>query len=225
MRLVLLGLPGAGKGTQGERIAAKYGIPHISTGSIIREAIASGSALGQEANTYITKGDLIPDDLAIQIVYERISKPDCAQGWILDGFPRTVLQAKALDERLSENGSNIQLAFDIRITNKEAIERIAKRRMCSQCGAVYHLEYYRAKGKGVCDSCGGDLYRRSDDTEETALKRLEVYMRQTHPVLHYYSRNGRLYSVDGVRSIDAVFADVDHILQQLVEKQRVGEAQ
>lgn len=225
MRLVLLGMPGAGKGTQGERIAEKYGIPHISTGSIIREAIASGSDLGQKANTYITKGDLIPDDLAIQIVYERITRSDCARGWILDGFPRTVLQANALDERLGQEGLNVQMAFDIRITQKEAIERIAKRRMCSQCGAVYHLEYYRAKDKGVCDACGGDLYRRSDDTEETALKRLEVYIRQTHPVLHYYSRDGRLYSIDGVRSIAAVFADVDHCLNQLVEKQTVGEAQ
>lgn len=224
MRLVLLGLPGAGKGTQGERIAQNYGIPHISTGSIIREAIASGSDLGQKANTYITKGDLIPDDLAIQIVYERISKADCAQGWILDGFPRTVLQAKALDERLSRDGLDVQMAFDIRITHQEAIERIAKRRMCSQCGAVYHLEYYRARDKGVCDACGGELYRRSDDNEETALKRLEVYMRQTHPVLHYYTRDGRLYSVAGVRSIDSVYADVDHYLKKLVEKQSVGEA-
>lgn len=117
------------------------------------------------------------------------------------------------------------MAFDIRITCDEAIRRIAKRRMCSKCGAVYHLEYYRAKGKGICDSCGGNLYRRSDDTEETARKRLDVYMRQTHPVLHYYSLDGRLYSIDGVRSIDAVFADIDHYLQQLAETENVGEAQ
>lgn len=225
MRLVLLGLPGAGKGTQGDLIATKYGIPHISTGSIIRAAIASGGDLGQEANTYITKGDLIPDDLAIQIVYERINKRDCSRGWILDGFPRTVLQAKALDQRLSEDGLNVQMAFDIRITQEEAIKRIAKRRMCSQCGAVYHLEYYRAKGKGICDACGGELYRRDDDTEETARKRLIVYMRQTHPVVHYYARDGRLFSVNGVRSINAVFADVDYYLQSLVKGQGVDEAQ
>ena len=168
MRLVLLGLPGAGKGTQGDQIAEKYGIPHISTGSIIRQAVASGIGLGQEANTYISKGDLIPDELAIQIVYERISEADCTKGWILDGFPRTVLQARALDERLAQDGLNVQMAFDIRITQEEAIQRIAKRRMCRQCGAVYHLEYYRARDKGVCDSCGGQLYRRDDDTEETA---------------------------------------------------------
>lgn len=225
MRLVLLGLPGAGKGTQGVRISAKYGIPHISTGSIIREAIASGSKLGRQADTYISNGNLIPDDLAIQIVYERIIKPDCAKGWILDGFPRTVLQAKALDRRLKQDGLNVQFAFDIRITHQAAIGRIANRRMCSQCGAIYHLEFYRAKDKGRCDACGGQLYRRSDDTEETARKRLAVYMKQTHPVLHYYARDGRLYSVDGVRSIDEIFDDVDHYLQNLLKEHKVGEAQ
>lgn len=224
MRLVLLGLPGAGKGTQGERIAEKYGIPHISTGHIIREAIASGIGLGQEANSYISKGELIPDKLAIQIVYERISQPDCTKGWILDGFPRTVLQARALDQQLSENGMDVQMAFDIRITQKEAIERIAKRRMCRKCGAVYHLEYYRAKGKGICDACGGDLYRRTDDTEETAKRRLAVYMKQTHPVLHYYSQDGRLFSINGIRPIDTVFTDVDYYLRRLAGKPDVGEA-
>lgn len=225
MRLVLLGLPGAGKGTQGERIAEKYGIPHISTGSIIRERIASGDSVGQEADSYITNGELVPDELAIQMVSERLSKPDCKKGWILDGFPRTVPQARALDLSLEKIGLDVQMAFDIRITQKEAIGRIAKRRMCSKCGAVYHLEHYRAKGKGVCDSCGGDLYRRSDDTEETARKRLTVYMMQTHPVVHYFSLDGRLYSVDGVRAIKDVFVDIDHYLQRLVNNESVGEAQ
>lgn len=225
MRLVLLGLPGAGKGTQGERIAEKYGIPHISTGSIIRERIASGDNVGQEVDSYITNGELVPDTLAIQMVSERLSKPDCKKGWILDGFPRTVPQAKALDLRLEKSGFDVQMAFDIRITQEEAIERIAKRRMCSKCGAVYHLEHYRAKGKGICDSCRGDLYRRSDDTEETARKRLTVYMMQTHPVVHYFSLDGRLFSVDGVRGIKDVFVDIDHYLQRLVENKSVGEAQ
>lgn len=218
MRLVLLGLPGAGKGTQGERISEKYGIPHISTGSIIRESIAEGADLGQEANAYISRGELIPDKLALQIVYERIVQPDCKKGWILDGFPRTVLQARELDRRLAQNGLDVQGAFDIRVTQAEAIERITKRRMCSQCEAVYHLEHYRAKGKGICDACGGELYRRSDDTEETARRRLTVYMRQTHPVLHYYALDGRLFSINGVRPIDEVFADVDHYLQKLVSE-------
>ncbi len=225
MRLVLLGLPGAGKGTQGDRISEKYGIPHISTGSIIREAIAVGAQLGQEANGYISKGDLVPDELALQIVHERIIQPDCSGGWILDGFPRTVLQASELDRRLATSGLDVQKAFDIRVTQAEAIERISKRRMCSQCGAVYHLDHYRAKGKGVCDNCGGELYRGTDDTEETARKRLAVYMRQTHPVVHYYAQSGRLFSIDGVRPIDDVFADVDHYLQMLVDDDHVGEAQ
>lgn len=224
MRLVLLGLPGAGKGTQGERISEKYGIPHISTGSIIRESIASGGDFGQEANGYITKGELVPDELALHVVHERLVQPDCRKGWILDGFPRTVLQALELDQRLTDSGQTVQMAFDIRVTQGEAIERIAKRRMCSACGAVYHLEHYRARGKGICDSCGGELYRRSDDTEETARRRLAVYMRQTHPVVHYYAQDGRLFSVNGVRPIDEVFADVDHYLQALLANKSLGEA-
>lgn len=224
MRLVLLGLPGAGKGTQGDLIASKYGIPHISTGHIIRQAVRAGGNLGHEANSYISKGDLVPDELAIQIVYERIREPDCAHGWILDGFPRTVQQARALDRRLAAESLDVQMALDIRITHDEAIRRIAKRRMCSQCGAVYHLTYYRSKGKGVCDVCGGELFRRADDNEETARKRLEVHMRQTHPVTHYYAQSGRLYSIDGVRSIQEVFKDVDHYLAAPSAAVDVGEA-
>ncbi|HHY16109.1 MAG TPA: adenylate kinase [Firmicutes bacterium] len=224
MRLVLLGLPGAGKGTQGDLIAAKYGIPHISTGHIIRQAVRAGGDLGQRANEYITKGDLVPDELAIQIVCERIREPDCTKGWILDGFPRTVHQAKALDLCLAREGLDVQMALDIRITQEEAIGRIAKRRMCSQCGAVYHLTYYRAKGKGVCDACGGELFRRADDNEETARKRLDVHMRQTHPVIHYYAQEGRLYSINGGRSIEEVFKDVDHYLAGLPKALDVGEA-
>lgn len=225
MRLVLLGLPGAGKGTQGEMIAEKYGIPHISTGAIIREAIATGSAYGKKADTYISKGNLVPDEVAMKIVHERLSKADCHRGWILDGFPRTVHQAQALDKELAQDGLSVQMAFEIRITKQSAIERISKRRMCRECGAIYHLEYHRAKGKGVCDLCGGELFRRDDDTEETARKRFYVYMRQTHPVMHYYAQDGRLYSVDGIRSIEEVFNDVDHHLLQLEANKNVGEAQ
>lgn len=214
MRLVLLGLPGAGKGTQGEHIAAKYGIPHISTGSLIREAVASGTPLGKEANGYISKGNLIPDELAIKIIHERLREPNCAGGWILDGFPRTVRQAVFLDERLAQSNSAVQIALDIRISPEEAIRRISQRRVCSQCGAVYHLTYYRAKGKGVCDKCGGDLIQRQDDTVETARKRLEVYRVQTHPVVHYYAQSGRLYSVDGEAPIEHVFADVDSLISR-----------
>jgi adenylate kinase len=224
MRLVLLGLPGAGKGTQGEMVAEKYGIPHISSGSLIREVVASGTGVGREVDSYVRRGELIPDGLAIEMVSERISRADCAQGWILDGFPRTVLQAIALDQRLDQLGLDVQMALDIRITPKAAIQRIAKRRVCSSCGAVYHLEHYRSQDLDVCDNCGGELYRRSDDTEETARNRLQVYMRQTHPVLHYYSMDGRLYSINGQRPIDEVFADLDCFLQRLANSKRVGEA-
>lgn len=224
MRLVLLGLPGAGKGTQGELIAEKYGIPHISSGSLIREAVASGTELGKKADSYIRRGELIPDELAIEMVSERIGRSDCVQGWILDGFPRTVLQAIALDHRLAQINLDVQMAFDIRISPGEAIQRIAKRRMCRNCGAVYHLDHYRSQNGQVCDNCGGELYRRSDDTEETARTRLMVYMKQTHPVLHYYSMDGRLFSIDGQRPIAEVFADVDYYLQRLADARRAGEA-
>lgn len=223
MRLVLLGLPGAGKGTQGERIAEKYQIPHISTGSIIRQAIQSGTPLGEEANLYISKGHLVPDELAIEIVRQRLSMPDCERGWILDGFPRTVQQARHLERSLAKDDSKVDIAFDIRIDEDEAIRRIAHRRICRQCGATYHLKYYRAKGKGVCDVCGGELYQRPDDNEETARQRLKVYMAQTHPVLHYYASDGRLYSINGQRAIAEVFSDVDRILTQfLAAKDQVG---
>lgn len=225
MRLVLLGLPGAGKGTQGERISQKFGIPHISTGSIIRETIATGVGLAKQVDAHVSKGELIPDELVMQMVSERISKPDCLKGWILDGFPRTVAQAEVLDQYLEEMGSNVQMAFEIRITPQEAVDRIANRRTCRSCGAVYNLGNYHGEDPTICAVCGGELYRRTDDDGETALNRLKVYMKQTHPVVHYYNQDGRLYSVYGVRSIDEVFADVDHYLQALVDEQSVGEAQ
>ncbi len=222
MRLVLLGLPGAGKGTQGERIAAEYSIPHISTGSIIRSVIASKSSLGMEVNGYISKGNLIPDHLAVDIVRERLVQDDCQGGWILDGYPRTVKQAENLDAALQREAMALDLAFDIRISEPEAIGRIAQRRMCRQCGITYHLTYYRTQVEGICDRCGGELYRRADDTESTARQRLKVYMLQTHPVVHYYAQSGRLYSVDGDRPIDDVFQDVKEVLANLQSIPCVG---
>lgn len=224
MHLVLLGLPGAGKGTQGERIAEKYRIPHISTGSIIRSVIASQSPLGIEVNGYISKGNLIPDELAIDMVRERLSAPDCRCGWILDGYPRTVSQAEDLDSALAKVGMAVDAAFDIRIKEQEAIRRIEKRRMCSQCGTAYHLTYYRTRVEGICNSCGGELYQRADDNEQTALQRLKVYMGQTHPVLHYYALQGRLFSVDGERPIGGVFQDVDAVLSEMVGQHAAGDS-
>ncbi len=219
MRLVLLGLPGAGKGTQGEKIAEKHGIPHISTGSMIRAAIASGSSHGQLAQGFIQKGELVPDELAIEIVRERLAMPDCFKGWILDGFPRTVQQAIHLDQALGKDKVRVEFAFDIRISQEEAIRRISMRRLCRDCGATYHLGYHENVEQGICKACNGELYQRSDDNEETARNRLKVYMDQTHPVLHYYATDGRLYSVDGERRIRVVFQDVDAILEGSTEKQ------
>ena len=213
MQLVLLGMPGAGKGTFGGRIAEKYRIPHISTGGIIREAVASGLDLGRQVTAYATRGDLVPDGLMIQIVSERLKKPDCTKGWILDGFPRTVRQAGALDWLLADCGAQ-PLALEIRVSQKEALERITQRRVCSQCGAVYNLRHY-PEGKALCDACGGTLYRRVDDHEDTVRKRLLVYLRQTHPVVHYYAQKGKLLSVEGKGTIDQIFAKIDGLLQGL----------
>ncbi len=213
MRLVLLGLPGAGKGTQGRQLAAQYHTPHISTGGIIRAAIASGSELGEEANRYISQGNLIPDALAIAMVRERLLEDDCKLGWVLDGYPRTVQQALDLDASLAEIGSAVDMAIDIRIRPSEAISRITQRRICRQCGAAFHLKYYRVRGKGVCERCGGELYQRADDNEKTARQRLRVHMASSHPVVHYYALDGRLYSFDGERSIEEVFKDVQHVLE------------
>ena len=213
MRLVLLGLPGAGKGTQGRQLAAQYHIPHISTGGIIRAAIASGSELGDEANRYISHGNLIPDALAIEMVRQRLLEDDCLEGWILDGYPRTVQQAVDLDGSLADLGSRLDMAIDIRIRPCEAISRITQRRICRQCGAAFHLKYYRVRGKGACDRCGGELYQRADDDEKTARQRLRVHMSSSHPVVHYYALDGRVYSFDGERPIEEVFKDVQHVLE------------
>ena len=223
MRLVLLGLPGAGKGTQGERISEKYGIPHISTGSLIRSVIASGSELGEIVNGYISKGNLIPDEYAIQMVRERVSLDDCRTGWILDGFPRTVSQAVHLDSTLSKHSINVDHAFDIRISGEEAVLRIIKRRMCYNCGQVYSLVDYHTKVEGICDKCGGILYQRSDDTIETAKHRLGVYMAQTHPVVHYYAQQGKLISVNGEQPIADVFKAVDEAVAKIYRRE-AGEA-
>ncbi len=223
MRLVLLGLPGAGKGAQGERIAAYYGIPHISTGDIIRRSIASQSSMGREADRHISQGHLIPDKLAEEIVRQRLRDTDCHRGWILDGYPRTIHQARDLDRMLAKCGSEVDIAFEIRIREEQAIGRVAERRICRDCGATYHLQYYRVRGKGLCERCGGELHQRNDDNERTAFERLRVYMEYSHPVVHYYAQQGRLYSIDGERAIDEVFKDVQHVLDVTRLADSVGE--
>jgi len=223
LRLVLLGLPGAGKGTQGEQLAEKYSIPHISTGSLIRSVINSGLKLGEIVNAYISKGNLIPDNLMMEMLRQRILADDCRNGWILDGFPRTVKQAMHLDETLKQESLQLDRAFDIRISAQEAVLRITKRRVCRSCGQIYSLEQSPAKVSGVCDRCGGPLYQRPDDNVEVAQHRLLVYMEQTHPVVHYYAQSGRLTSINGEQDIHAVFRDLSAAVAALFDKNKAGD--
>ncbi len=225
MRLVLLGLPGAGKGTQGERISEKYGIPHISTGSLIRSVIDSGLELGKIVDSYISKGNLIPDKYVIEILRHRLASKDCKHGWILDGYPRTAIQARHLDLILKHESGKINCAFDIRISCKEAVARIIQRRVCSVCNQVYSLAHNKTKVEGKCDKCGGRLYQRSDDNVEVAIHRLEVYMDQTHPLVHYYANLGKLISINGEQDIDLVFKAVDQQISRWDWMNRTGEAQ
>jgi adenylate kinase len=223
LRLVLLGLPGAGKGTQGEQLAEKYSIPHISTGSLIRSVINSGLKLGEIVNAYISKGNLIPDNLMMEMLRQRILADDCRNGWILDGFPRTVKQAMHLDETLKQESLQLDRAFDIRISAQEAVLRITKRRVCRSCGQIYSLEQSPEKVSGVCDRCGGPLYQRPDDNVEVAQHRLLVYMEQTHPVVHYYAQSGRLTSINGEQDIHAVFRDLSAAVAALFDKNKAGD--
>lgn len=208
MRLVLLGLPGAGKGTQGELLAQHLGVPHISTGGIFRREIDSGSLLGRQAKAYIDRGELVPDELSIAIVMQRLRALDCAYGFILDGFPRNVPQAEALDRALAKLGLALDAAVNIRISEQEAIRRIADRLVCQQCGATYSRQWKEIVQSGACPDCGGPLVQRADDTEETARNRLRVYLEQTHPVVDYYRERGILVTVDGERAVKDVFAAI-----------------
>lgn len=215
MRLVLLGLPGAGKGTQGELLSDHFGVPHISTGAMFRSAMNADSPVGQKARAIIERGELVPDDLAGEIVLERLSKDDCRRGFILDGFPRTVPQAISLDGLLPRLGVRLDAGVNIGITPEEAIKRIAGRLVCSQCGATYNRKLQPAKDRGICDVCQGPLVQRPDDTEETARNRLRIYLEQTHPVVEYYEKQGILLSVVGVGPIPTVFESIVRGLKEM----------
>lgn len=208
MRLVLLGPPGAGKGTQASAIVEKYNIPHISTGDIFRANIKEGTALGQEAKAYMDKGLLVPDELVVSIVKDRLLKDDCREGFLLDGFPRTVGQAEALDSELDKMGIKLDRVININADPEILIERAVGRRICRECGATYHVKYNPPKVEGVCDKDGGELYQRDDDTEETVTTRINVYMEQTEPLIDYYKNQGLLLNVDGTKTIDEVFVDI-----------------
>ena len=212
MNLVLMGLPGAGKGTQAEKIVNKYGIPHISTGDMFRAAMKEETELGLKAKSYMDKGELVPDEVTIGIVRERLSKQDCESGFLLDGFPRTVPQAEALEEILSDLNKKIDYVINIDVDQDILMERLTGRRICKDCGATYHLVFNPPAKENVCDRCGGELYQRADDNAETVQTRLEVNIKQSQPLLNFYESKGYLRNIDGQQDIKKVFADVDQLL-------------
>ncbi|MFF5996291.1 adenylate kinase [Lysinibacillus sp. KU-BSD001] len=213
MNIVLMGLPGAGKGTQAEKIVEKYAIPHISTGDMFRAAIKEGTELGLQAKSFMDQGQLVPDEVTIGIVRERLSQADCEKGFLLDGFPRTVPQAEALDHILEELGRPVEHTINIQVEKDELVARLSGRRICKSCGASYHLVFNPPKEEGKCDKDGGELYTRADDNPETVTNRLEVNMNQAQPLLDFYQAKGVLTNIDGQQDIEKVFADLDALLQ------------
>ncbi|MBN8210805.1 adenylate kinase [Bacillus sp. NTK071] len=215
MNLVLMGLPGVGKGTQAEKIVEKYGIPHISTGDMFRAAIKEGTPLGLKAKEFMDSGNLVPDEVTIGIVRERLGKDDCEKGFLLDGFPRTVAQADALEEILSDLEKKLDYVINIAVEEDQLMQRLTGRRVCRNCGATYHVIFNPPKEEGVCDKCGGELYQRDDDKEETVRTRLEVNKQQQQPLLTFYEGKGYLKTIDGNKDINEVFEDVDQLLKGL----------
>ncbi|CAM4211488.1 adenylate kinase [Lederbergia lenta] len=215
MNLVLMGLPGAGKGTQADKIVDKYGVPHISTGDMFRLAMKEGTELGLKAKSFIDKGELVPDEVTIGIVRERLSMKDCEQGFLLDGFPRTVAQAEALEVILADLGKKIDYVINIDVDQSILMERLTGRRICKNCGATYHLVFNPPAEAGVCDRCNGELYQRADDNAETVQNRLDVNVKQTQPLLDYYNEKGYLKNINGQQHIDQVFSNLDELLKGL----------
>ncbi|WP_411843284.1 adenylate kinase [Salinicoccus sp. HZC-1] len=215
MNIILMGLPGAGKGTQASKIIKKYSIPHISTGDMFRLAIKNGTELGKEAKSYMDNGELVPDEVTVGIVKERLSQSDAKDGFLLDGFPRTVEQAEALNKIMEEFDTKIDKTINVEVPEEELMNRLTGRRICEVCGTTYHLVFNPPKQEGVCDLDGGKLYQREDDDPETVANRLEVNIKQTAPLLDFYENQGVLVNVDGSRDIDEVFKDIDEILQDL----------
>jgi len=207
-----MGLPGAGKGTQADKIVVKYNIPHISTGDMFRAAIKEGTELGLKAKSFMDKGELVPDEVTIGIVRERLSKDDCEKGFLLDGFPRTVAQAEALDTMLADLDRKIDFVINIDVDQSILMERLTGRRICKNCGATYHLVFNPPSQEGVCDRCGGELYQRADDNEETVGNRLEVNVKQSKPLLDFYEGKGYLRNIDGQQPIGQVFSDIEQLL-------------
>ncbi len=212
MRLILLGPPGAGKGTQATGIVEKYKIPHISTGDIFRKNIKEGTELGKKAQEYMDQGLLVPDELVVEIVKSRLLEEDCKTGFLLDGFPRTVIQAEALDKVLSETKMNLDQVVNIEVDKSILVGRAVGRRICKDCGATFHIEFNPPKVENKCDICEGELYQRADDNEETVSKRIQVYLDQTKPLIDYYSKKGIISTINGEQSIEKVFEDITSAL-------------
>ncbi len=212
MKIIMLGAPGAGKGTQAKKIAEKYQIPHISTGDIFRANIKNGTELGKKAKTYMDQGLLVPDELVCDLVVDRVKQEDCKNGYILDGFPRTIPQAESLDAALAALGESMDYAINVEVPDENIVNRMSGRRACVGCGATYHVVYAPTKKEGICDACGAELILRDDDKPETVQKRLSVYHEQTQPLIDYYRNKGILKDVDGTMEMDAVFQAITEIL-------------
>ena len=213
MKIVMLGAPGAGKGTQAIMISEKYGLPHISTGDIFRANIKNGTELGMRAKAYMDEGRLVPDELTVELLLDRVADEDCRNGYVLDGFPRTIPQADVLTEALAKTGDKVDYAINIDVPDENIVRRMSGRRACPGCGATYHIEHIPPKKEGICDVCGQKLVQRDDDKPETVLKRLGVYHEQTQPLIDYYEKAGVLRNVDGTRSLEEVFSDIVKLLE------------
>lgn len=213
MNILFMGPPGAGKGTQAERIVTEFGIPHISTGDAFRAAMREGTPIGLKAKEYIDNGQLVPDDVTVGVVRERLAQPDCETGFLLDGFPRTLGQAEALDDILVTMGRKLDHVINLSVDRELLLARLTGRRICKSCGATYHVIFNPPQQEGVCDKCQGELYQRSDDTEETVGKRLDEYINKTAPLLDYYEAKGLLRDVDGEKEIDTVTSEVVSLLR------------
>ena len=212
MKIVMLGAPGAGKGTQAKMIAEKYTIPHISTGDIFRANIKEGTPLGLEAKSYMDQGKLVPDELTVKILLDRVAKDDCKNGYVLDGFPRTIPQANVLKEALEKQNDKIDYAINVDVPDENIVRRMSGRRACVTCGATYHVEHVPPKTEGICDKCGSNLILRDDDKPETVLNRLKIYHEQTQPLIDFYNNEGILKEVDGTIDVKDVFANIVTIL-------------
>ncbi len=212
MKIIMLGAPGAGKGTQAKMIAEKYGVPHISTGDIFRANIKAGTELGKKAQAYINEGKLVPDELTLELIMDRFNEPDCEDGYILDGFPRTIPQAKALDEALAKKNDKVDYAINVVVPDEAIIKRMGGRRACLKCGGTYHVVFHPTKTEGICDACGGELIIRDDDKPEVVKARLTTYHAQTEPLIKYYEEQGVVRNFDGTKELNEVFGEIEKLL-------------